>query len=383
MKGIKKSIFRRDSDTSSLRHAPELEKINNIQPPPLNTKDSYESKPKSRTQDDESIFINQPKLSNSSSPLLSQRVEIPSYPSNLPTSLLPSIPNLPPQSQTRQFQHQFPQSNFQNANLSPKQEQYRINQYVIEFIDRLNLGPLGEVFKKIAVGFLTYLLSSKYINSDPSSQIHIQSFLYGVILTAIVFIIQPLLSNYLDSWMILLIRLGKHLVGWIVVGVALSYALKQQSTNGSNGLQTVEPRGRGDIYEKLEYSVKSSRSTSPFKQKNKPVPSKPKFARFASAPTAPQIKNTAANNNRQNNYNEMMITKMTGDYDTNIDSRSIGYRNNNYSSTSNNFTSQSTGPTSHYDRFMTAANEKHKQNENYERFVNETSHKRHSVHLDQ
>jgi hypothetical protein len=135
---------------------------------------------------------------------------------------------------------------------------------VDDLLDRLNIHKMADFLKEMILSIIDRILKSQYINSVNDGKIHIHSFGLGIAMTAVVVMIQPFLVVYLDSWIILLGKLLKHLMAWLFVGGVMTYVL-----NPKKGDHRGE-RGRKIHYQELQYSVKSSetsRDSSPSKAK--------------------------------------------------------------------------------------------------------------------
>jgi hypothetical protein len=135
---------------------------------------------------------------------------------------------------------------------------------VDDLMDRLNIHKMAEFLKATILRIIDKILKSRFINSVNDGKIHIHSFGLGIAMTTAVVMIQPFLVVYLDSWIILLGKLLKHLMAWLVVGGVLTYVL-----NPKKGDHLGE-RGRKVHFQELQYSVKSSepsRDSSPSKAK--------------------------------------------------------------------------------------------------------------------
>lgn len=155
-----------------------------------------------------------------------------------------------------------------------------------DFIDRMAMDKVGAFTKNIIIALVNRVMNSGYVNTENNGKIHLQSFGLGIMLTSIVVMIQPFLVVYLDSWVVLLGRLFKHLVTWIVVVGVISYVLNpkdaKHGTTGSTGIKPV------DIGKPLQYEVTKSVPSSP--KKTQPKPSRKN--------TAPSIMTRATSSTR-------------------------------------------------------------------------------------
>lgn len=318
---FKKTVLRRDSNSAPFR------------PAPIETKPSDSSIPTSeltslsrpRTRDDESIFVNTGKVS-------------------------PMIKEAPRFSRRSTFSEESP--------LRKASDVDDDNTAIDEFVDRLNIGKIGDFLKKIIIAIWKRLQNSKYINSDNDGRIHLQSFCIGVILTSVVVMIQPFLVVYLDSWIVLLGRLFKHLMAWVMVAAVLSYAFNtsKKAKQDKESHEVVAPRLNN--FEKLHYRVKnssnnSSRSTSPTKSLKNKNGSRPSFSRqsFSSA-SIPRRDST-------DSYNDQMILMNITERIQQDEKFRIDHHNNDK-------------PKDNYEKFMDVAYKKNQEHDIYNKFVNDS-----------
>ncbi|KAH3688411.1 hypothetical protein WICPIJ_000550 [Wickerhamomyces pijperi] len=242
------------------------------------------------------------------------------------------------------------------------QRQTQINGYIVSTIDKLNIGPVGEFLKTILIALTNRLLSSQYINSSPSSQIHLQSFLYGVVTTSLVLFISPFLSVYLDSWVVLLVRLFKHIIGWLVGGFALHYVIrsKQSGTTGTSAStpQQYYTQPPPHKYQQLQYSVKN---TNGQKVSRKLVKiQEPDNLTNPSTPPPPRSQNRPRPLPRSPEKQQQLQLHSDEIVDT-----THGVRRSD--------DTLSKRPISNYDKFINAAYEKERRDMEYERFVRDTA----------
>lgn len=291
-----------------------------------------------RTADDEHLPLNQAQISPSPSPEI-----------ETDTSTAPNI------------QHDS----------STLERQQQINDYITRAIDRLDIGPIGGLLKTLVIAISNRLLSSKYINSDPSPQIHLQSFLYGVVTMSLVMFISPFLSVYLDSWVVLLIRLFKHLAGWLVVGFTLHYVIKSKqkptAVTSDTNQQFTQPAQPMHTYEQLQYSVRPSSPMKP-QTSNK---SKTKIIKFNNTPSQQQqqqkqqrcIDSTPPPPRAQNRPRPLPQIESPIKDDPH---RVQAVRRRDHIDSGNN-----PRPVSNYDRFINAAYEKERRENQYTKFVSQ------------
>lgn len=216
-----------------------------------------------------------------------------------------------------------------------------------EFIDRLNLDKATTMGKDVLIKIINKILSSQYINSVNDGKVHIHSFGLGVGVTAVAVLIQPFLTVYLSSWAILLGRLFKHLIAWLVVGGVLMYILNPR--NGSVGNKSTE-RSRHAHFQELQYSVKSSQSSRDTSPKRNPA---------ALAPRRPIVRRDTE---------PPSFRPRTGSHFGNQDQQALMDITENSQALERARYNQA-GPKTGYDRFMDGALKKEEEQEKYRRFV--------------
>jgi len=375
-KFMKKTILRRDSDLAPFRPSPPIPSKSDVSiPTSINSNNSeLTSLSRPRTREDEQIYLNTGKIS----PIIKES----------PKFRRPSVISDGYESPLR---GNFPQTvgdNNNNSSSSSSSSDDDDLKGIDEFIDRLNIGKIGEFIKKIILYTWKKIQSSKYINSENDGKLHLQSFAIGVILTSIVVMIQPFLIIYLDSWIVLLCRLFKHLMAWILVIAIISYIFnpkKQTTTTAtSNSMDDQFPGTTSRINHfdtKLQYKVKStsssnhsSRSTSPNKFKpigikngniNKKSSPRPSFSQRNSTTNNSQIsltpsmkKDVIELNQNIDGYNEQLLLKNVTERNQ-IDERARW----------DQFQGAMDRPKDNYERFMNVAYRKNQEVENYNKFV--------------
>lgn len=140
---------------------------------------------------------------------------------------------------------------------------------VERLIDNLNLSPeQTKILKSLAVPLVKRLISSPYIDSSSSNQVHLQSFALGIAVTYVISIVHPFIMIYLDGWILFWLKLLKNLVGWAVVGGALHYFFSRHNSI-SPPEDSIEghQEQRENRFQELQYTVKKSRDSSPKKAK--------------------------------------------------------------------------------------------------------------------
>ena len=170
--------------------------------------------------------------------------------------------------------------------------------------------------------------------------------------------IQPFLVVYLDSWIVLLGRLFKHLMAWVMVAAVLSYAFNtsKKAKQDKESHEVVAPRLNN--FEKLHYRVKnssnnSSRSTSPTKSLKNKNGSRPSFSRqsFSSA-SIPRRDST-------DSYNDQMILMNITERTQQDERFRIDHHNGDK-------------PKNNYEKFMDVAYKKNQEHDIYNKFVNDS-----------
>lgn len=342
---FKRAVLRRDSDTAPFRPAP---------PVAIESKKSDASIPTSelsalsrpRTRDDDNIFVNTGKIS-------------------------PVMKETPKFSRRSTFSEESPLRGAFTDRSGPYDRSANGNELkgIEELIDKLNIGKIGDFMKRIMMVIWNKLQNSKYVNSENDGRVHLQSFCIGVIMTSIVVMIQPFLVVYLDSWIVLLGRLLKHLMAWVFVAAVLSYAF----TSSKKSKADMSVNGTGELrlnnFEKLQYRVKnsnnSSRSTSPTKSlRGKLASGRPSFSRPSFSQSSVSRGELASlNSNRRDSldtYNEQLLL-MNITERTQLDEKTRMGMMENYDR-----------PKDNYEKFMDVAYKKTQEHDVYNKFVNDS-----------
>ncbi|CCH41071.1 CREB-regulated transcription coactivator 2 [Wickerhamomyces ciferrii] len=365
---FKKTILRRDSDNSAFRPSQQQQSQQpQSQSQPTTPIDQNElisiTRPPPRTKDDESIFINTgvitpiavespPKLSrkttNGSTGYGKTSASAQYFPTGdeTPYSYAPSI----------------------HSNKSYKSEA-RASNNVEDFIDGLNIGMIGDFLKKIMNIIWDKLQKSPYINTENDGKLHLQSFFVGIIMTSIVVMVQPYLVGYLDSWIVLLGRLFKHLMAWVMVAGVLSYVFKTKKNDDDDS--------RSNNFDQMTVKTNKTRSSSPTKsfKSKKTHRDRPNLAKHQIPslidPTLPQSNQelNQITTNKSMNQDQLMLMNITEQTQEDEFER---FENNGIpTQLSDGFPQDHMVPNNNYNEFMKIAIEKDQQHQQYNKFIDD------------
>lgn len=131
-------------------------------------------------------------------------------------------------------------------------------------VDRLDLGRVVQLAKRLAAFLLIKLLASGYVTTESDGRVHLQSFGLGVLFACAAMVIQPFLMNYFETWILILGKLTKHLAAWCGFAIFVMYVVNHGRNATARGTSTTGT-DRVDTYEKLEYKVTNSKPSSPKK----------------------------------------------------------------------------------------------------------------------
>lgn len=233
-----------------------------------------ESSPLPRSKEDEEIYVHVAKLKeNSGYPLITRK------PSSQSSRSIKSLakdhhiytpePKKATYSQmaSKEYPVSYPGQTAHQA--SPRDTTMTVDLGLIDdILARLNLPAAAGTIKSIINTCTSWILSSQYVSTANTGQIHLQSFGAGIGVCMVLALMYPYLQVYIGQWLGLFITIFRHLIIWIIAGVFLSYVMNPKSNTN-----TREPRPQPPLehrYTELEYSVKSSanttRSASPTKQ---------------------------------------------------------------------------------------------------------------------
>lgn len=215
-----------------------------------------------------------------------------------------------------------------------------------DFMERLNINKIANFLRVSSSRLVNKILSSQYINNVNDGKVHIHSFGLGVAMTSIVVMIQPLIVVYLDSWVILLGKLFKHLMAWFVVGAVLSYILNPKKKAKKTRVDIED----GPSFKELQYSVKSSDTSSPTRRSIAGASNRP--SAVVRRQTEPYSMTTRKGSQYDGYEDQQALINMTAHAQTNESHRMVPPR-----------------PKTAYDHFMEGAFKKEEDKEAYNRFV--------------